>query len=260
MADLIEYNQPGFVQQNRGYRYILCVIDIFSKMAYTRAIKKKSKFDMSLALDSIFSDLNYFPNTLITDEGLEFYNKDVQKVLLKYGMHHYSIKTKMKASVVERLNRTLKMRLERYFYQNKTKKWIDVLDQMTRNYNVTPHRSIGMTPKQVNDDNAKIIFDRLYPDINLPVIPRLAVGNLVRILKEKTMFEKGYKQNWSEEVYQIRKVKTVAGRVWYKISDLSGNKILGIKYYFELNLVANNDSQYNADGEKRSGKIPKHTA
>ena len=244
MADLIEYLQPDYKFANRNYCYILVVIDVFSKMVYARPVKKKDKFSVSKALQSIIINLDHYPNTLITDEGLEFYNSNVQELLDNYGIHHYSIKTKMKASVVERFNRTLRSKLEKYFVKNKTKNWVDVLQQFIDNYNQSPHRSIGMAPSKVTDANSAKVFKHLFPDLQLESKPRLSVGYKVRILKEKTIFEKGYKQSWSDQVYKIRDVKQAAGRVWYELEDLSGNKIPGIKYYWELNLVAKNDNEY----------------
>ena len=237
MGDLIEYQNNDFKHANGGYKFILVLIDVFSKKAYARPVKKKNKFDMAIAMESILSELDQFPNTLITDEGLEFYNKNVKEVLNKFAIHHYSIKSKMKASVVERFIRTLKSRYEKYFVKNKTKRWTDVLPQFIKNYNSTPHRSIGMSPNMVNDNNAADVFKHMYPGINLKVEPRLKIGDMVRKLKEKTIFDKGYKQSWSDEIYRIVKVKQAAGRVWYIISDLEGNLQSGIKYYWELNLV-----------------------
>jgi len=243
MGDLIEYTQSDYKHANRGYSYILVIIDVFSKVAYARPMKKKDKFSTSLALESILQELEHFPNTLITDEGLEFYNKNVREVLDKYTIHHYSIKTKMKASVVERFIRTLRSKLQRYFVKNKTKNWLDVIQQFVDNYNNTPHRSIGMAPSKVNDDNASAVFDKLFPDIHLESKPRLQVGNIVRVLKEKTIFEKGYTQSWSDECYKISDVKQASGRIWYKIANLEGHILPGIKYYWELNLVAKYDSE-----------------
>ena len=242
MADLIEYLQPDYKHANRNYGYILVTIDVFSKMVYVRPVKKKDKFSVSQALQSILINLDHYPNTLITDEGLEFYNSNVKELLDKYGIHHYSIKTKMKASVVERFNRTLRQKLEKYFVKNNTKCWIDVLQQFVDNYNNTPHRSIGMAPSKVTDENADQVFKELFPDIELESKPRLSVGDTVRILKEKTIFEKGYKQTWSDELYKVRDVKQAAGRIWYELDDLEGVKVSGIKYYWELNLV--DDSQH----------------
>ena len=243
MADLVEYLQPDYRHANRNYGYILVVIDTFTKMAYARPVKKKDKFSVSKALQSILVELDHYPNTLITDEGLEFYNKNVQELLDNYGIHHYSIKTKMKASIVERFNRTLRQKLEKYFVRNKTKNWVDVLQNFISNYNDTPHRSIGMPPSKVSDSNAEQVFNKLFPDIQLESKPRLARGNIVRFLKEKTIFQKGYKQSWTNTLYKIKEVKQAAGRVWYKLETLAGDQIPGIKYYWELNLVAENDHQ-----------------
>ena len=237
MGDLIEYQSNDYKYANQSHKFILVLIDVFTKKAYARPVRRKNKFDVSIALESILQELDQFPNTLITDEGLEFYNKNVESVLDKYAIHHYSIKTKTKASVVERFIRTLKGRLEKYFVKNKTKRWIDVLDQLIENYNKTPHRTIGMSPNEVTNDNSDKVFKKMFPDLQLEAKPRLHVGDQVRKLKEKTIFEKGYKQSWSNEVYQIQQVKQAAGRVWYIICDLNGNRQHGIKYYWELNLV-----------------------
>ena len=99
-----------------------------------------------------------------------------------------------------------------------------------------------MAPSKVTDANADQVFKELFPDIELESKPRLSVGDTVRILKEKTIFEKGYKQTWSDELYKIRDVKQAAGRIWYELDDLEGVKVSGIKYYWELNLV--DDSQH----------------
>ena len=239
MGDLIEYQRNEYKYANGGHKFILVLIDVFTKKAYARPVKRKNKFDMSIAMESILMDLDHYPNTLITDEGLEFYNKNVEEVLDKYAIHHYSIKSKMKASVAERFIRTLKSRLEKYFVKNKTKRWIDVLPQFIENYNNTPHRSLGMTPNQVTDDNADRVFKKMFPDIHLQAKPRLKIGDLVRKLKLKTVFDKGYKQTWSDEIFKVTQIKQAAGRIWYIISDQNGNRQSGIKYFWELNLVKN---------------------
>ncbi len=246
MADLIEYTNPGFKHANRGYVYILLVIDCFSKMVYVEPIKHKDKFSAAKAFQIILGKLEHLPNTLITDRGLEFYNKNVREVLDTFGIHHYSIKTKMKASIAERAIRTLKEKLERYFHQNNTKNWINVIHKFVENYNATPHRSIGMAPKDVSESNTKKVFKKLFPDIELEAKPRLAVGDVVRVIKEKTLFDKGYKQNWSDNCYKVKIVQNKAGRIWYVIETLDGVKIPGIKYYWQLNLVAKkHDSQHS---------------
>ena len=91
MADLIEYTQPGYRHANNGYKYILLVIDCFSKIVWTRPMKKKNKETTAEAMDSVLSSLDNHPNTVITDEGLEFYNRATNDVFQKYGILQYSI-------------------------------------------------------------------------------------------------------------------------------------------------------------------------
>ena len=59
----------------------------------------------------------------------------------------------------------------------------------------------------------------------------------MRKLLDKTIFDKGYKQTWSDQLYKITQVKQAAGRVWYILCDLDGIRQPGIKYYWQLNLV-----------------------
>ena len=195
---------------------------------------------MAEAFESIFEKFDYFPNSIITDRGLEFYNRQVKAVFKKYGINHYYIKTKTpwKTPMAERVIRTIKQNLERYFHFNKTKKWIDVLPYFVKNYNRRPHRSIGMAPIEVTFQNSKKVYKKMFGDVDLRVIPRLEIGSRVRILQEKTLFEKGYKQNWSSEIYVIANAIQKAGVVWYKLKKLDGTLLPGIKYYYQLNLVA----------------------
>ena len=107
--------------------------------------------------------------------------------------------------MVERVNRTLKSRIQKYFYKNKTKNWIDIVHNIVDNYNSTPHSSIGVAPNQVSESNRKEIYKRLYPDLGLRTVCKLKQGDRVRKIINKDIYEKGYTKNWSEEIYIIDK-------------------------------------------------------
>ena len=237
MADLIEYTQPGYRHANGGYKYILLVIDCFSKYVWTVPMKKKDKQSSAEAMDKILSNLDNHPNTIITDEGLEFYNNAINQIYEKYGILHYSIKTARKASIAERAIQTIKNRYEKYFYKNKTKEWIDVLPEMTRNYNQTPHRSIGLAPSSVTFHNREAVFKRQFPKIDLHKTPRLKKGDIVRLLEKKKLFDKGYKRSWSKELYTIESSHQKSGIVWYHLKDQNGKVSTKTRYYWELNKV-----------------------
>ena len=96
---------------------------------------------------------------------------------------------------MERFNRTLKSRLERYFTENKTTTWINVLEDFTRNINNSVNRSIGMEPGKVTDKNAHQIRDRLYGQEDNIHPCKLEKGDKVRIPKIKNIHSKGYAQS-----------------------------------------------------------------
>ena len=123
-------------------------------------------------------------------------NKFIRKVLIdKYRMNVYTMSGRTKGSIVERFNRTLKSRLERFFTETKNHRWVDVLQDMTKNINNTVNRSTGFKPSQVTKANSEEVKARLYPPpMNIQKC-RLKIGDRVRIVKEKNFLDKGYKQS-----------------------------------------------------------------
>ena len=243
MADLIEYPQYKYV--NNGYCFILILIDCFTKMVYAVPMKKKNKEWTADAFESIFKQFDEYPINLVTDGGLEFFNSSVRKVFDTYGINHYKTptRTKWKASVAERAIRTLKSRLEKYFKTNKTRKWTNILAQFVKNYNSVPHSSHGLPPQDVSSENREYVYKQLYPHADLTIVCKLKVGDRVRKIREKSEFEKGYTENWSEEIYIIHKQLQSNLVCWYKIKSQDGKVLPGIWYYYQLNLVARNDHQ-----------------
>ena len=237
MADLIEY--PKFKILNRGYVYILLLIDCFTKQIFVSPMKKKDQFNSATAFESIFKEMDEFPKNLITDGGKEFFNSEVEKVFQNYGINHYKTptRTKWKASMAERAIRTIKNRLQKYFHQTGKNIWITAINQVVKNYNSTPHSSHGLSPLDVSDENRDTVYKKLYPNKNLTTICKLNKGDKVRILKEKREFEKAYTQKWSDEIYTIDNVHQSGGVCWYKLEDHKRERLKGIWYYYQLNLV-----------------------
>ena len=243
MADLIEYKNYEYI--NNRYRYVLLVIDCFSRFVWTAPMKKKNQDCTAEAFESIFADFDRFPINLVTDDGKEFFNTKVNMIFRTYGINHYSTptKTKMKASMAERAIRTIKSRLQKIFVSKKRNRWIDVLQDITKNYNSTPHRSIGMAPSQVNDANRKRIYKRLYPNETITVVCKLKIGDKVRTLVDKDQFEKGYTQNWTTQIFVVDSIRQSNAVCYYKLKSLDNKDIPGIFYYYQLNLVSRDDNQ-----------------
>ena len=134
-ADLVDLSQ--LKKDSDIITFLLTVIDIFSKVAWCFPMKNKSAASLVAALDSTFS--RGWPQTLQTDQGLEFLNTSVQALLKKHGIHHFSThNAETKANVVERFNRTLKTRMWRHFTKHQTWRYIDVLQDLVQSYNNTP--------------------------------------------------------------------------------------------------------------------------
>lgn len=109
-ADLID--MQNYAQNNRGYKYILIAIDIFSKRAYVEPMKDKTAKSTTEAMEKIFKRVGERIRNLHTDDGKEFFNRAMVQLLKQYGsINHYSTYTGQKASIVERLIRTIKRKL-----------------------------------------------------------------------------------------------------------------------------------------------------
>lgn len=112
---------------NKGYKYMLTVIDVFSKVAWAEPLKTKSANNMITALNRLSKHFPVAPLRIQTDKGTEFLNKQVQAWFKKNKWHHFFTLGDPKASLVERWHRTLKQRMFRYFTAKNTLRWIDVL-------------------------------------------------------------------------------------------------------------------------------------
>ena len=270
MADLIEYPKLKF--QNNQYVFILILIDCFTRKVWAAPMKRKNAQWTADAFESIFKNFDEFPLHIITDRGLgkillffnfnhnkylEFYNTEVRKVFSNYGINHYTTptRTKWKASFAERVIRTLKSRIQKYFVKNKTKRWIDIIENVVQDYNHTPHSATGFSPQDVTSENRDEVYKKLYPNLTLKTVCRLSVGDKVRKIIEKDIFEKGYSANWSENIYVISKVKQSDGVCWYYLEDLEGEKIKGIytgtifsvPYWYQIRNAYNQTSWYQSD-------------
>ncbi|XP_035205331.1 uncharacterized protein LOC118180336 [Stegodyphus dumicola] len=124
-----------------------------------------------------------------------------------------------------------------------TRKYIDVIDKLISSYNHTWHRSIKTEPVSVTLQNQERIWKTLYGQqpAQVPVSSDLKIGDTVRISREKMVFEKGYEQNWTREIFTIYKIIRRIPVV-YKLKDLAGEVIQGTFYKQELQKVS--DSGY----------------
>ena len=234
-ADLVEMQK--YSKWNKGIKYWLMVIDIFSKYGWIVALKDKKTESVSLAFDHIFKKSKRKPEKLWTDKGSEFISKHFKDFLKKHDVMLYHTQNEEKSSVVERWNRTMKNRMRKVFTSNNNSIYWDKLDTLLDDYNNTKHTSIKMTPTEASKKrNEKQVFANLYEDeiYRKPGKPKFSIGDKVRISKYKRpVFDKDYTPNWTEEVFVIDKIN-LTKPVTYNIVDLLGEKIEGSFYEKEL--------------------------
>ena len=230
-ADLVD--MMAFSRFNGGTKYLLTVIDVFSKYGWIVPLKTKTGAEVARALKKIFRERK--PEKLWVDKGKEFYNKDVKNLLNINNILIYSTENEEKSSVVERWNRTMKEKMFQYFSANSTRKYIDVLDDMVDHYNRTVHSSIKITPVEASKKkNENKVWIHLYSFPEPPKQkPKFSVGDRVRIGRKKSKFEKGYTVRWTEELFKIHKVQ-LTDPPTYKLKDLNDEEITGSFYEPEL--------------------------
>ena len=247
-ADLVDYSK--YENWNRGYKYILMVMDIFSKKAWAFPLKNKTGRNVAIILQDLFDEIPN-PQRLQVDEGREFYNHHVKSVLDKENIELFSIFSPFKCAQVERLNRTIKEKLERIFTATNDRNWIDFLDKVMSAYNNSIHSTTKFRPNAVNDSNRWQVFDaiarRTQPH-SVRQKPPLAVGTRVRISREKGIFGRGYEANWSTEEFVICKViRTHSGLIMYKVKDHHNETIKGSFYPQEVQEIERDNEVYQVD-------------
>ena len=240
-ADLVDISKLS--RYNKGINYLLTCIDIFSKYAWVIPIKNKSSKSIVEAFQKIFEDR--IPLKIQTDKGKEFINKDLKQYFKEKNVTLYTINSDMKACIIERFNRTLKEKMWRYFSHKNSHEYLDILDNLVYSYNNTYHRSIKTKPTSVKKKNEQKIWNTLYDDEDSTINIRYKIQVKVRIVKNKTLFSKGYYPNWTRELFVIDKIFPRNPPV-YSLRDLNDEPIDGVFYEQEIQKV-DDTQEYKID-------------
>ena len=267
-ADLAD--MQGLAKENEGYKYLLTVIDVFSKYAWVIPVKNKSASAILAAFQELFNRQAKprKPKRIQTDAGKEFLNTQLQNYLREQNILHFHSASDKKAAVVERFNRTLKHRLWAYFTANQTYAYTPILQNIVNAYNHSHHRTLGMAPAEVRIKDELRLFRKMFPEALRSKVKRsraaerkkyIEPGKMVRVSKVKGHFEKGYMPNWSEENFYVsskrnNKKRTGMERPLYELRDKGGEDIKGSWYSEELQPIEKNRYLIEKIIRKRKGR------
>lgn len=225
--DLVDMNM--YIKSNNNHRYILTILDVHSRYAWTVALMTKADtFDAFVDIFGMNNNNNV--KYLWTDEGKEFYNKDFNDWCKTNNVVHYSTYGgKYKNSIIERFNRTLKMMMEKRLTEDNTKQWYTRLDDVTSRYNNRKHSTLEISPSYVLLHGRITRKTHQIPNLKKA---KFKIGDFVRISRLKGIFEKeGY--NWSTEIFKVKQI-CLTVPITYKLIDLNNNDIKGCFYDSEL--------------------------
>jgi transposase InsO family protein len=206
-ADLLDLAK--YARQNRGMNWILLVEDIFNRKSYAAPLKTKSPNDVLPALNKAFEYLGKPQLTLVTDSGTEFKGVVGKKLKELHIVHHtVEVGDSRTLGMINSLCRFFKNAIHRHFTQTQDTNWVDYLPTLLKSYNNTPHSSLkGMTPLEAEKrqtDTRNITYEKVMKDKKPS---KFEIGDTVRVLKQKTVFGRGYEIRYSIERFKIEKIE-----------------------------------------------------
>ena len=142
-------------RKNKGIKYLLCAIDLYSKYAFLIPLKDKKGISIVNAFNKIIKQSN---SRIWVDQGSEFYNNVFKKWLSDNDVTMYSTYNEGKSVVAERFIKTLKNKLYKHMTAIGKNVYYDVLDDVVNEYNNTKHSTIKMKPIDVAD-NKRVYID-----------------------------------------------------------------------------------------------------
>jgi len=154
-ADLIFF--PKLKEYNNGYNTALTIIEVTSRMGYLMLMKGKKNIEVVRIMNEFL--VKEQMKNLMTDAGSEFISIKFKNLMKKYNINHYVADAgdHHKLGMIERYNRTIKFLINQYMTAYKTKKWIDIVITLVKNYNTTKHSSTGYALAKVGYEEHALI-------------------------------------------------------------------------------------------------------
>ena len=214
-ADLLDMS--NYSRQNKGFHWILLCVDTFTRKAYAEALKRKTKIAVKEGFEAIMERLDKVGiQLLVTDSGSEFLNKPVQDLLKELKIEHRTVEVgdHFALGIIDRLSRTVKEMIFQDFTERGSVVWHDRLQQYMDAYNSNPHRGIdNLSPDEAASGNHDETLLQLNVEKTEIPTGKFAVADTVRKRLKRPTWRKGYKQIWSDRVYEIEEIDGVRAKL-----------------------------------------------
>ena len=251
-------NMTGYREHNDGYSHFAVFIDIFSRFLYTAPMKTLTGKEMVYIMNDLFEQTTDKPKNLRTDQGSEYKNNQVKKFLRDNRINHIFTYYETKANYAERVIKTIKLKINKYFTSKETFRWIEILPDLTFGYNQSYHRTIKMSPNQAKEGNDYQVWKNQY-EINLNSkrdnqpsskkdqgkpsksrrrsLYKFKLGDKVKISFIKKTFDREYSEKWSGEIFTVVDRKRNQDIPMYQLKDYNNEVIESLFYEPELQLA-----------------------
>ena len=123
----------NLAKDNDGVKFLLVIIDLFSRYLWVNPLKGKTHQDVLNGLIEILKD-NRKPEAVCSDKGSEFANRWVKKFMRDFKIYYFTSQNETKANYAEHVIRSLQSLIYRYMFQKQTHRYVDVLPDLVSNY------------------------------------------------------------------------------------------------------------------------------
>jgi hypothetical protein len=200
-----------YVKYNKGYRDMLCAVDVFTRRAYVVSMKQKDLESVIKAIKMMFK-LYGVPDNIMSDSDSTFTSHEFQKLMKEKEITHDMVPVGDHKSlgIVDRFARTLKTKLTKIFIARKETNWIDYIDKVVEKYNNTEHSGIGdIKPIHANEPYYVHLIAAINKEKSLKNERKadLTIGDKVRVVEMDSIFQKGTEGRFSDDVYTVKHIQ-----------------------------------------------------
>lgn len=233
--DLMDMSR--YSEYNNDIKYILVVIDTFSRRGYVEPLLDKKSDSVVSALEIILDDrIGHKISVLNSDLGKEFTGKAMRTFLAMRGIRQTFAKQSTHAQICERFIRSIRNLIRAYMVQHNTHRFIDRLQDLINVYNNRKHSSIGMSPNSMTEYTGGFGSDYeslKWKERTRPRSFKFKIGDKVRIATVRSIFDK-HTYNYSTEEFTVHKRSIKDNVNVYELRDCANDDLEGLFYEHEL--------------------------